>query len=193
MTRATHTRYTIRNHMEPLTDEQLVRAIQEGDVLSYEQLVTRYEHRLLAFAYRIVGSHEAAQEVVQDSLFAVYKTIDRIDTTRKFSSYVYEITKHAAISYLRKQHHTMTLDESVSIDGDEAMYENLGRNETQAEVRKAVLSLPQKYRDVLQLYYFDELSYEEIAKKLAVPINTIRTHVRRAKNELTKLLPYENT
>lgn len=179
--------------MDPRTDEELVRAIQEGDVLAYEQLVTRYEHRLLSFAYRIVGSHEAAEEVVQDALFAVYKTIDRIDTARKFSSYVYEITKHAAISYLRREHHTMTLDESVSIDGEKAMYENLGRSETQGKVREAVQSLPQKYRDVLQLYYFDELSYEEIAKKLDVPINTIRTHLRRAKSELAKRLRYENT
>lgn len=179
--------------MDSQTDEQLVRAIQEGDVLSYEQLVMRYEHRLLAFAYRIVGSHEAAQEVVQDALLAVYKTIERIDTTRKFSSYVYEITKHMGISYLRKQRHTITLDESVSIDGERAMYENLGRSETQTEVRKAVQSLPKKYRDVLQLYYFDECSYEEIAKKLAVPINTIRTHLYRAKGELAKRLPYENT
>ncbi len=179
--------------MDPRTDEQLVRAIQEGDVLAYEQLVVRYERRLLAFAYRIVGSHEASQEVVQDTLLAVYKTIDRIDTARKFSSYVYEITKHTAISYLRKQHHTMTLDESISIDGERAMYENLGRSETQAEIRRSVQSLPQKYRDVIELYYFDELSYEEIAKKLEVPINTIRTHLSRAKDALAKLLPYENT
>lgn len=179
--------------MDPQTDEQLVRAIQEGDVLAYEQLVTRYEHRLLAFAYRIVGSHEAAQEVVQDALFAVYKTIDRIDTTHKFSSYVYEITKHMGISYLRRQHHTITLDESISIDGDEAMYENLYRRETQGKIRQAVQSLPQKYRDVIRLYYFEELSYEEISEKLGLPINTIRTHLYRAKRELAKLLPYENT
>lgn len=176
-----------------VTDEQLVRAIQEGDVLAYETLIKRYQHGLFFFVLRIVHDDAIASDVVQNSLVKVYEIIDRIDTKKKFSTFVFEIAKNAAISELRKRKHDISLEEIVDFAEEESFVEELYQADLENQVRNIVKHLPPKYRAVITLYYFEELSYEEIGRKLRLPINTVRTHLKRAKEQLKKLLqPYEN-
>jgi RNA polymerase sigma factor (sigma-70 family) len=176
-----------------VTDEELVRAIQEGDVLAYETLVKRYQHGLFVFVLRIVRDSALASDVVQNSLVKVYEVIDRIDTKKKFSTFVFEIAKNAAISELRKRKHDVSLEEIVDFAEEESFVEAIYRADLAGQVRESVASLPAKYRTVISLYYFEDLSYEEMGEKLKLPINTVRTHLKRAKEQLKKLLqPYEN-
>ncbi len=179
--------------MEQKTDEELVAEIQQGDVLAFEVLVKRYQRRLFSFVFRIVYDTHAAEEVVQDALFGAYKTIHRVDTTKKFSSYLFTIAKNTAISYLRRRKHTVSLDViEEQASEEETFYENLVEAEQKHRVKEAINELDDIYRRVITLYYFDDLSYEEISKKLEVPINTVRTHLSRGKAQLRKILAYEN-
>ena len=130
---------------------------------------------------------------MQDALFKIYGAIDRVDTKKKFSTYLFEITKNTAISALRGKRNTIPLEAIVTASDDEAIYEQLNRKEEQERVRRAIRTLPDKYRHVIALYYFDELSYEEISKTVRLPINTVRTHLYRAKEQLKRKLHYENT
>jgi RNA polymerase sigma-70 factor (ECF subfamily) len=172
---------------------ELVIAIQNGDIFAFEQLVKRYQKGLFAFAFRIVFNAGLAEEIVQDALFKIYGAIDRVDTKKKFSTYLFEITKNTAISALRGKRNTIPLEAIVTASDDEAIYEQLNRKEEQERVRRAIRTLPDKYRHVIALYYFDELSYEEISKTVRLPINTVRTHLYRAKEQLKRKLHYENT
>src|SRR5437868_10882522 len=108
--------------MDKKTDLELVLAIQEGDILAFEVLVKRYQYGLLAFTYRIVHDEATAQEVVQDAFVKVYKYVDRVDPARKFSTYLFEITKNTAISALRAKKHTVSLEEVGEIAQDESFY-----------------------------------------------------------------------
>ncbi len=174
--------------MDKKTDLELILAIQEGDVLAFEVLVKRYQYGLLAFTNRIVHDHAVAQEVVQDAFLKVYKYIDRVDPARKFSTYLFEITKNTAISALRAKKYTVSLEKVVEATEDGSFYEDFVRADEGVWVRRAVNKLEKKYKKVITLYYFGDLSYEEISKKLSLPINTIRTHISRAKIELKKIL-----
>ncbi len=178
--------------MNQKADKELVRAIQEGDIFAYEELVKRYQRGLFSFLMRMVHDEATASDIVQNTLFKVYQVIDHVDTNKKFSTYVFEIAKNNALSYLRSRKHTISLEEFVEIADDESFFEQFFRTDIVEKVRAAVNELPPKYRDVITLYYFEDLSYEEVSKKLKIPVNTVRTHLARAKIQLRKLLSYEN-
>lgn len=179
--------------MREKRDEELVREVQEGNIFAFERIVKRYQLRLFSFVFHLVRDNQAAQDVVQDSLVNLYKTVDRVDIRKKFSSYVFSIAKNTAFSYLRQQKKKVSLDDIAELAVDELLYEKMFEMEQSATMQKCLNQLDEKFRRVITLYYFDDLSYEEISKKLRVPVNTVRTHLSRAKVALRALLPYENS
>ena len=170
-----------------LSDEELVLKIQAGEISSFEILVKRYQQKLFHFAKNIVLDSQDAEEVVQDSFVACYRTIDRVDLKRKFSTYLYTITKNKAISGLRAHKRVVPLRAEIPIEDDHE--DQLIKQELTKLVTTALNSLHGKQKAVLSLFYFENLSYQEISKKLGLPINTVRTHLRRGKKALAKLMP----
>lgn len=170
------------------TDEELVRATQEGSIRAFEELVKKYQNKLVVFVTRLTHDESLADDVVIETLFSLYKTIDRIDITKKFSSYLYTMVRNAAYSALRQQKHHVSLAEAVTVP-DETQHEDSFLDEHDRQrITSALQKIPPRYATVLGLYYFDELSYEEIATKIRVPINTVRTHLARGKSALKKIL-----
>lgn len=177
--------------MSKLTDEELILAIREGDIASFQQLIKRYQHGLYVFVMRFLKDEAASLDVVQESFVKIYQGIARVDTSKKFSTYIFEIAKNSAISELRKRKHSVSLEQIVDLEDDESFMEQFLRRDIAHEVRTAVSKLPEKYRLVISLYYFSELSYEEVSRRLHLPVNTVRTHLKRAKEQLKNVLPYE--
>jgi len=174
--------------MDDLTDEQLVSKIQTGDVLAFETIVKRYQGRLWRLVQRISRDDATSEEVVQDALFSFYRTIDRFDTRKKVSGYLFTIARNAAISRLRQAKKQVSLEEIELAEEDETLYKQLVQSEEKRKVARALRHLPEKYRSIIRLYFFSELSYGEISRKLKLPLNTVRTNLRRAKEALRKLL-----
>lgn len=171
------------------TDEELVRQIQRGDILAFEVLVERYEGRLLNFVFRLTHNEPLSEEIVQNAFVAIYKKIDNIDTSRKFSSYFYQVAKNLTISEIRKLKPQLRLEEVGEISQDEdGAFEKMSARFQSKEIARAISHLENKYREVIKLYFFEELSYKEIAWKLELPINTVRTRLRRAKSMLKRKL-----
>lgn len=174
--------------MHVLTDEEIVRAVQSGEVSRYADLVRRYEKPLVSFAARITGNHADAEEAVQDALVSIYRTIDRVDVTKRFSTYIFTAVKNASISALRSRKQEYPLFEDDAVEDDMALYDALFREEAAQSVRGAVAGLPPHQRSAVELYYFGDLPYDAIAKRLGIPVNTVRTHLRRAKQALKEVL-----
>lgn len=166
------------------SDEELVRAVQSGDIPSFETLVRRYQHRLLYYVRRLVPMEGSCDEIVQDALFSLYQTIDRVDTTRPVKSYIYAITKNKALSFLRSHHDMVRLDDVEIADDDIDLIDTLHNEDRKLSVKRALQHISPSYRTALKLYYFDDLSYKEMSKKLHIPLNTVRTHLSRAKTAL---------
>ncbi len=174
--------------MKSKTDEDLVLAVCQGNISAFEELVKRYQRKLYSFALHIVRDEPMAQDVVQDALFRAYTSIDHVDTTKKFSSYLFTIAKNTAISFMRKRKYTVSLGAvAEQINEDKTMYEHLIDAEQHHYIKQVIGKLEEKYRRVISLYYFDDLSYEEISKKLKIPINTVRTRLSRAKGAFRKI------
>lgn len=179
--------------MNPNTDEALIEAVQSGDIPVFAQVVDRYQKKLQSFVFHMVRNDQMAQDIVQESFIHLYKTIDRVDTKRKFSSYMFSIAKNTALSYLRSLKKDISLEDIVIAQEDEALYDDLLQAERRHLVGRALQKIQKKYRHVIQLYYFDDLSYEEISTRMRLPVNTIRTHLSRAKEALRKIIPYYET
>lgn len=174
--------------MNPKTDGELVRAVQEGSIRDFELLVNRYQKRLVAFVTRLIHDEAMAEDVVIETLFSLYKTIDRVDTSKKFSSYLYTSVRNTAYSFLRKKKPHVSLTEDLNISDDTRAEHSLLHIYDQQLVASALQKIPASYATVLRLYYFDQLSYEEIANKIRLPINTVRTHLSRGKSAIKKIL-----
>jgi RNA polymerase sigma-70 factor (ECF subfamily) len=164
-----------------MTDEELVRRVQEGYVSDFEILLKRYERPLLSFLGRYLFDVRDAEDAAQEALVSVYRTIDRVDSSRKFSSYLFTVAKNAAVSKLRSRHPEKRLGEDDAVIDDLPLYEALADAEERLRVRMVMDTLDRRYSSVLDLYYFQELSYQEIARRLRIPVNTVRTWLSRAK------------
>ncbi len=183
--------YNYAYYMNQMSDERLVEKIQEGEILLYEELVRRYQKGLFVFVMRIIHDAHAGNDIVQDTFIKTYRSISRVNTKKRFSTYIFEIAKNTALSEIRRKKKNVSLKEIADVALEESFIEELYRTDLISGVRHAVLTLPAKYRNVITLYYFREMSYEDIGKHLRIPVNTVRTHLKRAKEELRKLIPYE--
>lgn len=179
--------------MHKESDESLLRAVKEGSVSAFEQLVLRYQNKLCSFVTYLIRDSIVAQDVVQDTFISLYKTIDNVDDTRKFSTYVYSIARNKSISYLRSRLRHVPLETAEHISDSEQPDATLMRNDEKQRIDLALEAIDAKYKKVITLYYFEDLSYEQMSKKMRLPVNTVRTHLRRAKTALRRLLTYETT
>ncbi len=173
--------------MNRKSDEAIIEEIKTGNVAAYEEIVKRYQRSLFSFVHHMIEDDGLCEDLVQETFIRIYKSIDRIDTSRKFSTWAFEIAKNAAISQIRGFKKSVSLNK-VDIEADENLYENIIDEHERGRIRDAVVQLGRSYRNVISLYYFEDLSYEEVSKKLKLPINTVRTHLRRGRQSLRKML-----
>ncbi|MBI3538136.1 MAG: RNA polymerase sigma factor [Chloroflexi bacterium] len=189
----------------PLADEALLQQFKAGDARAFRALVERYAPALYRAAVRLVLDPMEAENVVQESFLRVVTSLDRIQLKKPFKPYVYRIAINLCYDYGRKKKPIpfAELDRAAKSSSEEpqsemildeapAVWEYLEKEALAHQVNSAMQKLSASYRAVIVLRYFEEFSYEEIAQSLDIPLNTVRTHLRRAKQELRMHLGKEN-
>ncbi len=172
--------------MEKLSDEEVVRKVQAGDTLSFGLLVERYETKLKRYARKFLMTKEDTDDLVQDIFLSTYENIKSVDTSRKFSSWIYRVAHNTYVNALRKRenHRRGFLDFDTILpllSAQETADNDTYRVEEKELIEKTLDSIDEKYREVLVLYYIEELSYEEIADILGIPIATVGVRLKRGK------------
>lgn len=183
--------------IKKLSDGDLIRLLECKNPAVHNELVNRYQKKLFVYIYRFVRNKEEAEDLLQNVFFKVYKYCKDFDTNRKFSSWIYRIAHNEAVNYIKRKNikKFISLEEFVSTkdrietktDAKSPMEVWL-RKELRKEMEKAMKKLPDKYREVLEMRYFAEKSYEEISKILKKPVNTVGTLVNRAKRKLEDII-----
>ena len=170
------------------TDEAWVQETLR-DANAFAELVRRYQGRLYRLAYRMLGNAEEAQDATQEAFLRAYRALSSFRMDASFSPWMYRITTNVCLDMLRSRRPQASLDESpldppaaLSVEGAVAERERL------RAVAEAVGRLPVGLRTVFLLRHEAELSYEEIAQTLGLPLNTVRTRLFRARNALKELL-----
>ncbi len=176
------------------SDEALAILVQDGDERAFAALMERYSGKLLRYGRRFLSSHDGIEDVVQDVFVTVYENIRDFDASRRFSPWIYRIAHNAFVDVLRKR----AKEPLALFDFDRVVphvvYEDPGEAEKEREEIRVLLEgslgkLSAAYREIIDLYYFENFSYREIADILHIPIGTVGIRLSRARAALKKEIP----
>ncbi len=179
--------------MDSETDEVYATKAQNGDRNAFGVLMDRYQGKLHRYGKKFFSTQEDVEDVVQDVFVSVYKNIQSFNLSQRFSPWIYRIAHNAFIDNLKKRTRspfiTMDFDTLLSHHvSDESVKNEHEQKETKAMIDRGLDRLSSKYREVLILYYLEELSYKEIADVLRIPMGTVGARVKRAKEDLREYL-----
>jgi RNA polymerase sigma factor (sigma-70 family) len=171
-----------------MDDQELQRKAQAGDQAAFTQLASQCYPALCRHAAYLVRDNDIAEDIVQEALLKAYLHIHRYDPERSFSTWVYKIVTNCALDYLRKKK-DRRLDDLEEVVADEendllAQEEAAVRKEQLVVLKKAISALPMQYQAVVNLYYWEDKSYDEIAAIMQKPLGTIKVWLYRAKRQL---------
>ena len=169
------------------TDQDVVKACLAGDTDAYATLVERYGGRVFNIALRITADADAAKDCAQEAFIRAYRALHQYDPALPFGPWLYRITTNASLNHVQRWHaHQTPVDELPEHpekieEGPEA---TAVRREELAEVVAAMEELPPAYRAALTLRHMKQLSYQEVADALGIPLGTVKTHLHRARAAL---------
>ncbi len=174
-------------------ETRIIFEIQAGNPRRFGVLVDRHKNRAMTLALRIVGNRSDAEELVQDAFVRAFRSMDRFRGESKFGTWFYRILYNLCLTSLARRGESPEplegLEES-SVDlpptGDPTVLEDLVTAEALDLVRLELDTLPEKFRAALTLFYVQEMSYDEIASVMRVPVGTVKTHLFRGRVLLKK-------
>jgi len=159
----------------------------------FELFVQEHEADVYTFLLRMVGNRDEAADLTQEALTQTWRTWTQVvaESEHGYAKWCYRIAHNLAIDFLRRKRPRPAADEELEYAIEERVPqpEQVYENRIQAnEVREALLGLEEKYREVLLLRFQSDLSYEEIAEALDIPVTTVETRLHRAKNMMREKL-----
>jgi len=171
-------------------DAAIVESLKAGrPEAAFEALVGAYRRRVFGLAYSILRERAAAEDVAQEVFVKLWKGLDRYDGRAQLSTWIYAITRNQAISALRSRRSAGSLSEpGVFAEAEVASATEDRQGADDALLWRAVAELPEAQRRAVTLYYQDERSVEEVAEMLGLPVNTVKTHLHRARAGLARAL-----
>lgn len=178
------------NHLSPaldaIADHELLALVRRGNGDAFDVLLSRYYSTIFAFAYRISGGEEA-QDITQEALLKIARSIHTFRGDSKLSSWFYRITLNVARDMARSRKRQLAIKEKALSD-QELSYKALKGDEISKEVRAALVSLEEKERECVVLHIYEGLKHGEIAKLVGCAESTVSWRIFNAKRKLKKLL-----
>jgi RNA polymerase sigma-70 factor (ECF subfamily) len=181
--------------MEQRSDFELVQEVRKGNRQAFTELMRRYQKRVYWTARRIVGSHEDADDVVQETFVKAYLGLGDFRGDSSFFTWLYRIAVNLSLNATRKQQLINYLRQSEIVErllpSREDPSQELELRETELLLRKAIEELPEKQRAVFVMRYYDELSYEEISKILKTSVGGLKANYFHAVKKVREFLEHE--
>lgn len=181
-------------------DAMLIERVQRGDRGSLNELVLKYQDRAYQYAFRLTRNPEEAADTVADAFVRVNNAIKNFKGQSSFSTWLYRIITNCYLDRKKKEKNrsTVSLDapihqgeEEVSRDIEDpgrTPDEDVIRMEREAVLQRALAKLPEFQKAMIVMYHAEQLSYEEIAEALDLPLGTVKSRLNRARLSLRELL-----
>jgi RNA polymerase sigma factor (sigma-70 family) len=176
------------------------RALASGDPKAYNELMKLYRDPIYFMLYEKVGDQELAKDLTIEALGKAFKKLHMYTPDYTFSTWLYTVARNNCIDYLRKHKlPTISIDKMMLNEDGKRNTFDLRSNDPNPEsvmikkqrvaiLRQIVDQLKPKYRDLVKLRYFKELSYEEIATLLEIPLGTVKAQLHRSREQLFKIM-----
>jgi len=190
-----------RAALRELGDSELVGRYLHGERFAFNELVDRYQERLLNFIYRTIGDRDRAEDLVQETFVRVYRHLHRFDQSKKFSTWAYTIASNLAKNELRnRSRNPLVLFQAIKknweadhrpLEFEDSTYapDDLFRKRHLRErVEAAVAELPEHHRVVFVLREMEGKTYEEISEITGVTLGTVKSRLNRARNRFAQII-----
>src|SRR3981189_2348432 len=201
MKRVAHREPAIREQLRAMDDADVVTSFLAGEERAFQELVERYQTRLLNFIYRTIGDREKAEDLVQEVFIRVYRALHRFDRSKKFSTWAYTIASNLAKNELRnRSRNPLVLFQTIKkhweadhrplqFEDTTARPDDLYRKRFLKEaVDQCVDQLPTHHRAVFVLRELEGKSYAEIADITGCNLGTVKSRLNRARNSFAQLI-----
>lgn len=172
-------------------EKRLVERVRAGDQPAYMELVEQYQQRLFRRACAIIGDHESAEDVLQEALLAAYRAISRFRGNSSFYTWIYRVLVNKCYDHLRQQRfieqpfgdeEPLLKDERINLE------KNLELSDVSRYLIEKVNQLDKKYRAIVMLRYFDEMSQEDIGRLLHLSLGTVKSRLFKARELIRRLI-----
>jgi RNA polymerase sigma-70 factor (ECF subfamily) len=182
-----------------LEDFDWVKKAVNGNEKAFQQLMEKYRRGLNFHIGKMLRDKNLLDDLIQEIYIKAFRNLGNYNPEYAFSTWLYRIATNHTIDHLRKKKlRTYSIDEPLTTkDGDMKLElkdheastdEPIEKSERKVMVQEAIEKLPEKYRRVIEMRHMEELSYQEIAEELDVPIGTVKAHIFRAREMLFKAM-----
>ncbi len=180
-------------------DLKTIRRCKRGEEAAFAEILKRYRGPIYNLCYRMSRNAEDARDLAQEVFIKVFSLLDRFDESYAFSSWLFRIATNHCIDHLRRNRlRFLSLDGGVGQDGEEYELQLpdsgpgpdtvLQRKEALARLDEVIGDLPPHYRVITLLRHDQQLSYEEIAETLSLPLGTVKARIHRARQQIQQML-----
>ena len=181
-------------------DEVLIRKAQQGDRSAFDLLVSKHEKRAYQYAFRLTSNQDDASDIVADAFVRVYNALQNFKGNSAFTTWLFRILTNCYLDQRKKEKNKQHLSlegimqtetgemERQIEDESDGPEEKLERNAREESIRNAIRQLPDYQQAMLVMYHVENLSYEEMAESLDLPLGTVKSRLNRARLSLRELL-----
>jgi RNA polymerase sigma-70 factor (ECF subfamily) len=186
--------------MTPSDDRQLIERCRNGDPEAFDELVRRYERQAYNLAYRLSGNYDDASDVVVEAFVRAFQGLHTFRGDANFGTWLHRVVVNTFLDMRKRsrgrQH--LSLEEQIELDGDTLTrqiedtapgpQELVEQEEREEVLQRAIAQLSPERRILIVLYHFENLSYEQIAQMLKLPVGTVKSRLNRARLALREIL-----
>jgi RNA polymerase sigma-70 factor (ECF subfamily) len=184
----------------------VLKATNDRDQKAYAELMNRYKDSVFYTMNKMCNNRDDADDLTIEAFGRAFKNLHQYNPSYAFSTWLFKIASNNAIDFLRKKKQKATLSLNVKVDSNEGVdfssyiksesldpEEKFIRKQKIETIRLLVDNLKPKYKEMIELFYFQELSHEEISNKLNLPIGTIKAQLFRARDLLFHALNHSKS
>ncbi|MCJ7512761.1 MAG: sigma-70 family RNA polymerase sigma factor [Anaerolineales bacterium] len=181
--------------MADASEHELVHLTRGGDLGAYGDLVRRHQNGVFSACYRILGNREEAEDVAQEAFLRGFQRLHQYDPDRPFGPWIRRVGANLALN--RLAHNLAAHPPAVELDDEidwpeqeepDPAHAAAEQAEERQRLQQALLELPAHYRVAIELRHFQEMSYQEIAVALRIPLSDVKSHLFRARRALARSL-----
>jgi len=169
-----------------IVNDYLIAQIQEGYTSNFHWVVEEFEDKILRHLTKMVKDTEVAKDLKQDVFEKALANINLYKIGMSFKTWIYKIATNVAIDYLRNKVVRNSVEKDEIDNNDPSVI--LEKSENSITITEALSKLKPIYRDIIKYRYYEDMSYEDIAKILSIPIGTVKAYLYRAKKALITII-----
>ena len=179
--------------MEYIGDTACIEQILSGKISAFSDIIDRHKDKAFNLAFRICGSREEAEEITQDSFLKAYRSLNGFKMKSSFATWLYRIVYNTSISYVRVKKKGILSLEDFPADATDFASDNSGEEEAEREYRKALVGfalqkINEEERGLISLYYFEEMTTDEISDVSGISKSNVKVRLFRARQKMLEII-----